>query len=229
LAPQHTPAEQRPAQGLPQPPQWLALLVGSTQAPPQLSWPVGQQRPPMHAPPGQSASAQHSELSMHASPHFLKPESHCVPHAPFAHVAVALGTVGHAVQLVAPHEFTLVFDRHRPAQSCVPAGHVPMHDAPPGMHAFAHTFCPGGQLAPHDAPSHVAVPPAGAGQAVHDVPHDAGDLSSTQRPLQAWKPAAHVKPHRWLALHVAVPLATAGQSAATQQLEPPRQMPPQRW
>jgi hypothetical protein len=181
----------------------------------------------MHDPAGQSASAQHSELSMHAAPHLLKPASHCVPHAPFEQVGVALATDGHAVQLV-PHELTLVFDRHRPAQSCVPAAHVPMQDAPFAMHAFAHTFWFDGQLAPQAAPSHVAVPPAGAGQAVHDVPHEAGDLSSTQRPLHAWKPAAHVKPHRWLPLQVAVPFATAGQSAAAQQLDPPRQTPPQR-
>jgi hypothetical protein len=64
------------------------------------------------------------------------------------------------------------------------------------MQTLAHSFCPEGQLAPQVWPSQVAAPPWGGAHAVHDVPHDAGEWSSAQAPLQAWKPAAQVKPHR---------------------------------
>jgi hypothetical protein len=171
----------------------------------------------MQAPPGQSASAQHRELAMQAPLQSLKPESHVKPQARLAQVAVAFVTEGQGSQL-APQEFTLVFERHRPLQSCVPMGHMPIQAVPFGMQTLAQSFSPVGQLAPQVVPSQVAVPPCGVEQAEQEVPHDAGELSPEQPPLQAWKPAPHEKPHRWLALQVAVPWVTAGHSAVVQQV-----------
>jgi hypothetical protein len=221
------PIEQWPAQAFPQPPQWLGLFVGSTHAPPQLSWPVGQHLPAMQAPPGQSASLQQRELAMQAPLQSLNPASHRKAHAPFAHVGVAFATAGQAEQLP-PHEFTLVFERQRPLQSCVPEGHVPMQAMAFAMQASAQTFSPVGQLAPQVVPSQVAAPPCGAEQAEQEVPHDAGEVSSAQPPLQTWKPVPHKRPQRWLALQVAVPWVTAGQSAAVQQLAAAMHVVPQR-
>jgi len=175
----------------------------------------------------QSASAQHSELAMQAPLQSLKPELHVKPHAPLAQVAVAFVTAGQAAQLP-PQEFTLVFERQRPLQSCVPMGQTPMQAAPFAMQTLAQTFSPIGHFAPQVVPSHVAAPPCGAEQAEQEVPHDAGELSSEQPPLQAWKPAPHEKPHRWLALQVAVPWVTAGHSAAMQQVADAMHVVPQR-
>jgi hypothetical protein len=170
---------------LPQPPQWLAFVAGSTQAPPQLSWPAEQHRPAMQEPPGQSASAQQRELATHAPLHSLKPGLHWKPHAPPAQVEVALATAGQAVQLV-PHEFTLESEEQRPPQSCVPVAHVPMHAAAASMQTLAQSFWLVGQRAPHIVPSHVAEPPCGGAHAEHDVPHEAVDALRAQLPLQTW-------------------------------------------
>lgn len=51
-----------------------------------------------------------------------------------------------------------------PAHSCWPAGHVP----------------------PHVVPSQVAVPPEGAEQGVHEVPHELVLVSLTQLDAQSW-------------------------------------------
>jgi len=110
---------------------------------------------------------------MQAPPHSLEPMLHWKPQPPFTHVAVALATVGHAAQLVAPHAFTLVFERHKPPQSCVPMGHVPMHDMPSSMQTLEQIFWPMGQVAPHFVPSQVEEPPSGAEQAEQDEPHEA--------------------------------------------------------
>jgi hypothetical protein len=42
------------------------------------------------------------------------------------------------------------------------------------------------QVSPHDVPSHVAVPPVGAGHAVHEVPHDPVLMLDAQVFPQAW-------------------------------------------
>jgi hypothetical protein len=220
LAAQQMPAEQRPAHGEPHAPQLFRSDVRSTQAPPQFVWPAGQHLPAEHFAPAQSPSSQQSELAMQPAPHFLKPASHWKPQVPSPpltwHLAEPFVTPGQAAQLL-PQELTLVSERQRPPQSCVPAGQTPMHDWPSGMHTLAHGFWVGGQLEPHFVPSQVAVPPWGAAHAEHDVPQLAGERSSAQVPLQAWRPMAHVNPQRWLLLQVTVPFATAGQSAATQQ------------
>jgi hypothetical protein len=221
------PIEQWPAQAFPHPPQWFGLLVVSTHAPPQLTCPVGQHLPAMQAPPGQSTSVQHRELAMQAPLQSLKPALHVKPQAPLAQVAVAFVTAGQAAQLT-PQEFTLVFDRQRPLQSCVSMGHMPIQAVPFAMQTLAQSFSPVGQLALQVVPLHVAVPPCGAEQAEQELPHDAGELSSEQPPLQAWKPAPHEKSQRWLALQVSVPWVTAGHSVAVQQLAAAMQVVPQR-
>jgi hypothetical protein len=58
---QHTPPPQVPPHGLLQPPQWLVLVLVSTQAPPQLVCP-GLQHPPPNV-PSQFASS----LGLHPS------------------------------------------------------------------------------------------------------------------------------------------------------------------
>lgn len=217
MGPQQTPREQRPAQGVPHAPQLLASDVTSTHAPPQFVWVAGQHFPDEHFDPAQSPSSQQSELAMQPAPQRLKPGSHWIPHAPCEHVGVPPSTEGQAAQLE-PHELTLVFERQRPLQSCVPTGHTPMQDCPSGMQAFAHTFLPSGHFGPQVVPLHVASPPVGAAHAVHEVPQLAGEVFEAHMPLQAWWPAAHVKPQRWLALQTAAPFATAGQSSFVQQL-----------
>jgi hypothetical protein len=52
------------------------------------------------------------------------------------------------------------------------------------MQAPAHSFIPDGQAPPHEAPSQVAAPPIGAGQAAQDDPHDVTSVL-----------AAHSAPH----------------------------------
>jgi hypothetical protein len=125
LGPQQRPREQRPAHGVPQAPQLLASDVRSTHAPPQLVCVAGQHLPDEHFDPAQSPSSQQSELGMQPAPQRLKPGSHWIPQAPWAQVGAPPSTVGQAAQL-APHEFTLVSERQRPLQSCVPAGHTPL-------------------------------------------------------------------------------------------------------
>jgi len=185
LEAQQRPAEQRPAQGLPHAPQLLRSDVRSTHAPPQFVWPVGQHFPDEHIAPGQSPSLQQSELAMQPTPHVLKPWSHWKPQAPAAHVGVPFVTDAQAVQR-APQEFTLVLERHSPPQSCVPPAQAPMQDCPSGMQTFAHSFLPGGQVAPQALPSQVAVPPWGVAHAEHEPPQVAGAVSSAHAPLHAW-------------------------------------------
>jgi len=59
-----------------------------------------------------------------------------------------------------------------------------MHAAALAMHRPAQIFCMAGHWAPHFTPSQVALPPVGAGQAVHEAPQVAGSASLTQAPLQ---------------------------------------------
>jgi hypothetical protein len=60
-----------------------------------------------------------------------------------------------------------------------------MQACPSGMQALAHSFLPVGQLAPQAVPLQVAWPPAGAAQAVHEVPQLAGDVFDAHRLLHA--------------------------------------------
>lgn len=62
-----------------------------------------------------------------------------------------------------------------------------------------HTASPLGQDCPHTPPEHVALPPVGAGHAVHDAPHDVTAASDTQLVPQRCVPAAQT--HALAALH----------------------------
>jgi hypothetical protein len=79
------------------------------------------------------------------------------------------------------------------------------------MHTPAHSLWPAGHVPPQVLPSHVAVPPSGAGQGSQDVPQVATSALSTQSSSQAWKPSAQVKPH-WVPSQVAVPWSGMGHS-----------------
>jgi hypothetical protein len=78
-----------------------------------------------------------------------------------------------------PHEVVLLLGTQFPPQSCEPDGQTPLHALSFPMQLPAHNFDPFGQVAPHLVPSHVALPPMGMGQALHDVPHVFGSLSLT--------------------------------------------------
>ena len=67
------------------------------------------------------------------------------------------------------------------------------------------------QLTLQAVPSQVAKPLTGAGQAVHEGPHEAGLLLETQTPPQRWKPVLQAVMHA-VPLQVATPLAGAGQA-----------------
>jgi hypothetical protein len=70
---------------------------------------------------------------------------------------------------------------------------------------------PAAQLTPQAVPSQVAKPLTGAGQAVHEGPHEAGLLLETQLPPQRWKPVLQAAMHA-VPLQVATPLAGARQA-----------------
>jgi hypothetical protein len=86
----------------------------------------------------------------------------------------------------APQLLVPLFDWQVPLQSCVPAGHTPLHDWFCGMQDPAQSFWPVGQLPPQDVPSQVAAPPVGTGQALHVVPQVAASLLLAQVLPQAW-------------------------------------------
>ena len=69
-----------------------------------------------------------------------------------------------------------------PPQSCVPDGHTPEQAAAASMHVPAHGFIVPGHFGMHMVPSHVADPPVGGVQALHDVvPQLPGSMLLTQR------------------------------------------------
>ena len=103
------------------------------------------------------------------------------PHEPLVQVAVEFDGVEQGVHEV-PHELVLVSLTQLPLQSCVPVGQLPLQAMAIGMQLPRHSFCPDGQLAPHEVPSQVAVPPIGGGHAVHEVPHVFGSVLLTQLP-----------------------------------------------
>ena len=101
-------------------------------------------------------------------------------------VAIEFSGGMQAVHIV-PHEFVLVSSTHRPLQLCVPDGQVLLHAIAFGIQAPAQSFIPVGQLPPQLVPSHVAVPPVGATQAVQDdKPQFDVSMSETHCPLQLW-------------------------------------------
>ena len=68
-----------------------------------------------------------------------------------------------------------------------------------------------GMLTPQLVPSQVALPLAGTGQAVHELPHVATLLLDTHRPPQLWNPALQAMP-QLVPSQVALPLAGTGQA-----------------
>jgi hypothetical protein len=94
-----------------------------------------------------------------------------------------------------PHELTESLARHWPSQLCVAPVHMFMHAVPSGMQVPAHSCLPAGHAPPQRPPLQVAVPPAGAGQGVHELPQVAGSLSLTQRPSHRCEPGLQVTVH----------------------------------
>jgi len=79
-----------------------------------------------------------------------------------------------------------MFELQSPLQSWLPASHWPEHAAAASMQAPAHSFLPVGQEPPHMPFVHVADPPVGTEQGVHDIPHVATSVSRTHVPLHRW-------------------------------------------
>jgi hypothetical protein len=93
-------------------------------------------------------------------------------------LAVPFVGVAHAVHALGPQLLVLVFDEHRPLQSCVVTAQNDVHSVAWEMQVPAQSFWPSGQAPPQVVPSQVAAPPAGATQAEHEAPQLCGDVSS---------------------------------------------------
>ena len=135
--------------------------------------------------PVASLSAAHRALA--PVPHRCVPEPQVNPQAvPSQVVALAPAGFGHPVHS-APQVSTLVFEAHTLLQLCVPAAHVPSHDAVLAMQLPRHTFIPVGHAGTHAVPSHVTEPPVGIWQAWQDVvPQLPTSLLSTHLPPHTW-------------------------------------------
>ena len=168
------------------------------------------------AAPGQSPAAQQLVTGMQAPLHARYPALQDQPHVPFAHEALALAGATQGEHEV-PHELTLAFTRHWPLQLWVPLRQVLPQATALSRHCPAQSRIPDGQLAPHTEPSHVADPPTGAVQGVHEVPHEVGETLLRQAAPHRWNPLLQLAMQPWFDPHVAMPLATDGQSADTQQ------------
>jgi hypothetical protein len=64
-------------------------------------------------------------------------------------------------------------------------------------HALPQSMSPEGHEVPQDVPSQVAVPPVGAGHAVHDVPHDDVDVLLSHVEPQRCVPVGHAQWPPW--------------------------------
>jgi hypothetical protein len=73
-----------------------------------------------------------------------------------------------------------------PLQSCLPAGHWPLHACAVGTQAPAQIFVPSGHWLPHFVPSQVALPPLGTSHGVQAVPQ-----------LPTSPLLRHESPHLW--------------------------------
>lgn len=161
----------------------------------------------------------------------LKPALQVALHEVPLQVAVPFVGTGHGVH-DRPQLLTLLFDTQVPPQLCVPVEHVPLHADVLEMHAPLHNLKPVLQVTPHDEPLQVAVPFAGTGHGVHDVPQlltllfprhiplhwcvPAGqppvqdDEFRIQTPLQSLRPVGHRATHLPLE-QVTVPFCGAAQ------------------
>lgn len=114
-----------------------------------------------------------------------------------------------------PHVAGEVLLAQMPLQRCVPgrASQLPPQGRLAAMQLPAQSCVPPGHERPHDRPSQVAVPPAGMGQALHEVvPQLEVRLLATHGPVPAghwWYPVLQTMPHA-PPLHTAVPLGSVG-------------------
>ena len=92
-----------------------------------------------------------------------------------------------------------------------------MQDWAWGIQLPAHSLVPVGQLPPQEAPSHVAVPPAGMGHGTQELPQLAVLILEAQAVPQAWVPAPQVNP-QLVPLQVAV--LPAGAAHAVHEVAP---------
>jgi hypothetical protein len=149
-----------------------------------------------------------------APPQGVKPVAQVMPQVVPSHVAEPFVGTGHAVQ-EDPHVRTAVLSAQAFPQACEPLGHaapqVPLLQlaVPPPVGAgqawpqapqlagsvcsftqpAVHCVSPEGHCVPHFVPSQVAVPPAGAEQALHElVPQLLIDVLLTQLVPQRWVP-----------------------------------------
>lgn len=113
---------------------------------------------------------------------FLNPEAQAMPQLVPSQVALPFdGGAGQAEHRL-PQEATLVSDEQVPLQSWVPSRQVPPQDCVVLRQAPEQIRWSVGQVVPQATPLQVAVPPAGTGQAVHNVaPQFAVSRLSTQR------------------------------------------------
>jgi hypothetical protein len=173
----------------------LLLLL---QVSPQRWWPSLQRK--SHLPPSQVALALAAAghglheapheltllLLLHSEPHRWKPLRQAKRQLAPSQVATALLGGLQGVQAL-PHELRSVLDTQLPPQLCVPAVvHVPVQGEVAGVHFPAHSWVPAGHSPPHLLPSHVALPPSGAGQGVHEAPQLAGSSLLRQASPQRW-------------------------------------------
>ena len=89
--------------------------------------------------------------------------------------------------------------------------------APAPTHLAPHRWLGAAHDIPHASAMQVAVPPAGAGHAVHAGPHVAGSVDATHAPPHLWNWGLHVKEH-CAVVHALVAFATTGHLA----LHPPQ-------
>jgi hypothetical protein len=174
----------------PQPPQWAVLVCVLTQVMPQPVRPpvqmsehvlVAQVRPVAHAPPQRPQLAPSVRRSTSQPLAALrsqspKPALQVYPHAPAAHVAVALARVGHTLPQV-PQFVGLVA-----VAASQPLAALRSQSVKPGLQAPA----------PQTPAVHVAVALAGTGQALPQVPQLERLVAVTAQalPQQVW-PLGH--------------------------------------
>jgi hypothetical protein len=161
--------------------------VSDTQLVPQRCVPLPQTQLPiaLHTPlngdehaPDVRAEAEHAALpALHTTmPDWAQPPLPLDVHAP-----------PRATQLL-PHRLVPVRQTvpQTPAEQLCPDGHVvpqaPQFEASlaSSTHAPPHTVAPLGHACPQAPPTHVALPPVGAGHGEHDDPHDVTAVSETQ-------------------------------------------------
>jgi hypothetical protein len=139
---------------------------------------------------GQSSGVQQALLAMQLSPQRLNPVSQVKPQPWPPQLAMALGGDEHGVH-ERPQLLVLVSLAQVPLQSCVPAGHWPVHARSAAMQLPAHSFMASGHLPPHETPSQVALPPWGSLQGLHEVPQVAMSELLTHLRAQTWLPTGH--------------------------------------